>query len=158
MSKAGKVLFKANVNIDLIGPDGVVKENRLVKNLVVDAGLAQAIRQVLGDTGGGAQPAKFNYVALGEGTTSPVAGNTALETEESGGGYSRQADTDPNFPVTGQGEVQVTFAAGNGEGAITESGLFNASTVGTMLARVVFSAINKGALDSLQITWRITLS
>ena len=158
MSEAGVLKWRANVNIDLIGPDGEVKDNRLIKNLVVDGGLSTAIKQVVGDAGGGAQPAKFNYVALGEGTTAPVAGNTALETEESGGGYARQVDTDPSFPVTGQGEIQVTFGAGNGEGAITESGLFNAVTTGVMLARVVFSAINKGALDSLQITWRITLS
>ena len=158
MSKAGRVEFNANVNIDLIGPDGVVKDNRLIKNLVVNSGLAQAIRQVLGDVSGGAQPAKFNYVGIGEGTTAAVVSDTTLETEESGGGYARQQDVDPNFPANSQGEVQVTFGAGVGQGPITESGIFNASTVGTMLARVVFSVINKGALDTLQITWRITLS
>lgn len=158
MSEGGRVQFKANVNIDLIGPDGVVKDNRLIKNLIVNAGLSQAIRSIVGDTGGGAQPAKFNYVALGEGTTAPAAGDTDLETEETGGSYARQQDADPAFPSTGQGEVQVTFGAGVGEGAITESGLLNHVTAGTLLARVTFSAINKGALDSLQITWRITLS
>jgi hypothetical protein len=50
-----------------------------------------------------------------------------------------------------------TYAAGTGTGAITEAGIFNASSSGTLLSHVVFSAINKGAADSLTITWTITV-
>jgi hypothetical protein len=51
-----------------------------------------------------------------------------------------------------------TFGAGVATGAITEAGVFNALTAGTMLCRTVFSVINKGALDTLVITWKVTVA
>jgi hypothetical protein len=53
--------------------------------------------------------------------------------------------------------LSTTYAAGTGTGALTEAGIFNAGSGGTMLSRVVFSAINKGAADSLTISWTITV-
>lgn len=49
-----------------------------------------------------------------------------------------------------------TFGPGNAVGAITEAGVFTASSGGTMLARQVFAVINKDSDDSLEITWEIT--
>ena len=50
------------------------------------------------------------------------------------------------------------WAAGDGtNSAIAEAGIFNASSVGTMLARATFTAINKGASDTLKITWTVTV-
>ena len=46
----------------------------------------------------------------------------------------------------------------SGTGAITEAGIFNASSSGTMLCRTVFSVVNKGASDSMTITWTVTVS
>ena len=52
-----------------------------------------------------------------------------------------------------------TFSAGEGEGAITEAGIFNNDTSGgTMLCRTVFPVVNKGENDSMTITWTITVS
>ena len=42
-------------------------------------------------------------------------------------------------------------------GAITEAGLLDAGSTGNLLCRQVFSAVNKGASDSLQITWTLNL-
>lgn len=61
------------------------------------------------------------------------------------------------------------WAAGENYGALNEAGIFNAGTSGTsggggvMLARTVFGGgssgvINKGPNDTLQITWKITVS
>jgi len=49
-----------------------------------------------------------------------------------------------------------TFPAGTGTGALTEAGLFSASASGDMFLYDDFSVINKGALDSLEITWTVT--
>ena len=49
-------------------------------------------------------------------------------------------------------------AATDGTGAITEAGIFNASTGGDMFARTKFAVVNKGAADSMTITWTITVS
>ena len=51
-----------------------------------------------------------------------------------------------------------TFAAGTGTGAITEAGIFNDAVTGTMLCRTVFAVINKGSLDTLTITWKVTVA
>ena len=48
--------------------------------------------------------------------------------------------------------------AGEGTGALTEAGIFNASSSGTMLCRTEFSVVNKGASDSMTITWTVTVS
>ena len=47
--------------------------------------------------------------------------------------------------------------AENIDKAIAEAGIFNAGAAGTMLARATFTAINKGASDTLAITWTVTV-
>jgi hypothetical protein len=51
-----------------------------------------------------------------------------------------------------------TFAAGTGTAAITEAAILIASSGGTMLCRTVFAVVNKGASDSMTITWVVTAS
>jgi hypothetical protein len=51
-----------------------------------------------------------------------------------------------------------SFPAGTGTGAVTEAGIFNASSAGTMLCRTVFGVVNKGVDDAMSITWAITVS
>ena len=61
--------------------------------------------------------------------------------------------------VTGADVAYVaSWAAGDGTGAITEAGIFDAASAGDMLARTVFSVVNKGADDSMTITWTVTVS
>jgi hypothetical protein len=94
----------------------------------------------------------MSHMAIGTGTTAAAAGQTTLTTEA-----NRQALTSTN--VSGAAVTySATFGAGNGTGAITEAGLFNASSGGTMLCRTVFSVINKGAADTLTVSWTVTVS
>ena len=51
-----------------------------------------------------------------------------------------------------------SFEAGDATGAVTEAGIFNASTSGTMLCRTKFNVVNKAADDTMTVTWTITLS
>lgn len=148
----GRRKLSANVDIVLFDKDGKEKDRREIRNLMVDTGLDAAIKQIVGD--GGSQPTEFNYVGVGTDNTAATTSDSALGTEIG----SRVQDLNPDFPSTGQADIIVTFAAGNGTGTLVESGVFNASSAGTMLARTVFSAITKGASDALQITWQFTLS
>ena len=51
------------------------------------------------------------------------------------------------------------WAAGDGtNSAIAEAGVLNAASTGTLYSRATFTAINKGASDTLQITWTYTLT
>ena len=99
-------------------------------------------------------PAAMTHMELGTGTTDPVVGNTTLETIVSG---SRTALATPS--VSGAVVTYVcTFAAGTGTGALTEAGILNASSSGTLLCRTEFAVINKGSSDSMVVTWTVTVS
>ena len=84
--------------------------------------------------------------------TAAAAGQTALVTEA-----ARQSLTSTTVS-SNTVEYVAAFAAGTGTGAITEAGVLNAASGGTMLCRTVFSVVNKGASDSMTITWTITIS
>ena len=94
----------------------------------------------------------MSHMAVGTGSSAAAAGNTALGSE-----VDRNALA--STTVSGADISYVaTFAAGEGTGALTEAGLFNASSSGTMLCRTVFAVVNKGVADSMTITWTVTVS
>ena len=124
--------------------DEVVQE---VDNLVVTAGKGYVASRMKD-----ASATAMSHMAIGSGTTDPAAGDTALETE-----LGRVALTSTN--VSGAVVTYVaTFAAGTGTGAVTEAGILNASSSGTLLCRTEFSVVNKGSADSMTITWTVTVS
>jgi len=96
----------------------------------------------------------MSHMAIGTGTTSAVVANTTLESEISG---SRTALT--STTVSSNDVIYVaTFSPGVGTGAVTEAGIFDASSGGNMLCRTIFAVINKAASDSMTITWTVTVS
>ena len=110
---------------------------REVPNIVTTAGKEFVASSMVKTSN---SPAAMTHMEVGTGTTNPAAGDTALESAVSG---SRTALTSSN--VTGAAIAYLcTFAAGTGTGALTEAGIFNASSGGTMLCRTEFSVINKG--------------
>ena len=139
--------LKGRVAMVLRDKDGNVKDEQEINNLVVDSGL-DFIASRMKDT----TDAAMSHMAIGSGTTAAAAGDTALGTEL--GRVSLTSTTVTSNEVA----YVATFAAGTGTGAVTEAGLFNASSGGDMLCRTVFSVVNKAADDSLQITWTITVS
>jgi hypothetical protein len=139
---------KGELNIVLRDEAGNVTQEVTVPNLVVDTGLAY-IASRMKDTTLGA----MSHMAVGEGTTNPAAGDTALEAQLG----SRVSLTSTTVTANAI-EYVATFGAGVGTGAVTEAGIFNASTSGTMLCRTEFAVINKGSADSMTITWTVTIS
>ncbi len=134
-----------NVSIKVIR-NGVVVDEENVHNLLVSAG-REYIKSHLHSSG---SPAVMDYVAIGTGTASPTAGDTALGTQV----MTRQQGTYTSG-ATGVCTVVKTFTIDNTY-AITESGLFNAASSGTMLCRVTFTAKNVILNDSLVVTWTCT--
>ena len=123
--------------------DEIVQET---ENLVVTAG-----KNWVADRMNNANTV-MTHMALGTGTTAAAAGNTTLVTE-----LDRNALTSTTVS-TNTIAYAATWAAGDGTGAITEAGIFDAASSGDMLARTVFSVVNKAASDSITITWTITIS
>lgn len=118
-----------------------------VPNLVVTTGKNFVASRIKDTT-----DAAMSHMAIGSGTTAAAAGDTALGTE-----LDRQALT--STTVTNNTITYVaTFGAGDGTGAVTEAGLFNAASGGSLLCRTVFNVVNKGASDSMTIAWVVTVS
>ena len=140
--------LKGELNITVKDKNGNVKESRNEKNLIVSAGLAFICARMVD-----ANDSAMSHMAVGSGTNSPVAGDTDLQSIL-GAREPLDSTTHSANTVT----YTSSFEAGEGTGAITEAGIFNASAVGTMLCRTVFPVVNKGADDTMAITWTITLS
>lgn len=138
--------FNCNVIIELRGPDGELKDSRYVHNLITTAGKNKIL-----DITSPIVIEEFKYMAIGTGATAANAADTALQTE-----VARSTAITATNPSAGTCQFANTYAAGTGTGAITEVGLLDASSSGTLLNRTVFSVINKGALDALTMTVQIT--
>ena len=121
-------------------------------NLVVSAGLAYIASRMKDATA-----TAMSHMAVGSGVTAAAAGDTALGTQL--GRVALDSTTIVTTNVANDAVQYVaTFPAGTGTGAVTEAGIFNASSSGTMLCRTVFPVINKGSLDTLTITWKVTVA
>lgn len=130
--------------------NGKVKEERTEKNLVVTTGLVYIAARMT-DTN---SPTDMSHMAVGTSNTAAAAGQTALGAE-----VARVALTGgEGAPSTNTIVYTASFPAGTGTGALTEAAVLNASSSGTMLCRTVFSTVNKGADDSVTITWTVTIS
>lgn len=142
---------RGDLSIVLRDANGNVKDSREVNNLVVNAGLAYAISRMVGTA-----KAVMSHMAVGSGTTAAAGTQTDLVAILG----SRKALTSTTISGTNNEKVVyvASFAAGESTGAVTEAGIFNAGSAGDMLCRTVFSVVNKGADDTLAITWTITLS
>jgi len=139
------------LDIVLFDKNGLVKHAETVENLVVNVGLAFIISRMVGTSKG-----VMSHMAVGSGSTAAAAGDTALGSQL---GSRKVLDS---TTITGSNNEKVqyvcTFGSGEGTGAITEAGIFNASSSGDMLCRTVFAVVNKAADDTMVITWTVTLS
>lgn len=146
-----KIPVIGKVSACLRGPDGKIKDRWEKDNLVVTTGRQHIANQLSGLT-----QAAMSHMAIGTGTTAQVIGDTTLETELSRKTFDSKtqgsgADANKVIYIT-------EWTPGEGTGAITEAGILNAATAGTMLCRTTFPVKNKGAGDSLTLTWTITIS
>jgi hypothetical protein len=143
--------MRGDVDIVMRSADGAIKDARKIHNLVVNTGLAFIVSRMVGTSKN-----VMSHMAIGSGTTAAAAGDTALESQLG----SRVALTSTTIAGSNNEKVVyvATFGAGAGTGAVTEAGIFNASSSGDMLCRTVFAVVNKAADDTMQITWTITLS
>jgi hypothetical protein len=137
-----------HLSVVLRDENGDIKDERSIPNLVVTVG-KNWIASRMKTTG---IPNEMSHMAIGSGTATPVVGDSTMGTE-----LGRVALTS-SVVTSATIEYIATFPAGSGTGAVTEAGIFNNSSAGTMLCHTAFSVVNKGASDSLTITWDVTIS
>jgi hypothetical protein len=139
------------VAFTLVDENGNTKESG-THNLVVDAGLAFIASRMKDATA-----AVMSHMAVGTGTTAASDAQTALVTEAAR--VALTSTTIVTTTVTNDSVQYVaTFNPGTGTGALAEAAVLNAASGGSMLARTVFPVINKGALDTLTITWKVSVA
>ena len=138
------------LDIVIYDADGNIKEQREVPNIVTTAG-----KTFIASRMAGTASAVMGWMEVGTSSTAAAVGDTALLLPVAS---SRTAlSVSGGTPSSNTVQYACTFPAGTGTGALTEAGIFNAASSGTMLCRTVFSVINKGASDSMTITWTVTV-
>jgi hypothetical protein len=140
--------LRGDVAIVVKDKDGKVKDSREIHNLVVSAGLEYICSRMAGTSAN-----VMTHMAVGSGTTAASAGQTSL-VSALGSREALDSTTASSNTIT----YVSSFEAGEGTGAVTEAGVFNASSGGTMLCRTVFAVVNKDSDDTMSITWTITLT
>lgn len=136
--------------INLVGEVEILLNNQVVlekKNLIVQVGKNFLASAVINNS-----TSPFVGMAIGTGTNAASLSDTTLQIESVRAAFTTYSVS------TNVVSLSNTYAAGTGTGAVTEAGIFNnATSGGTMLSRVVFSAVNKSAADTLTINWTITV-
>lgn len=133
-------------------------------NLIVNAGIAGMASRTNGSGGAAA----FTSIGQGTGVTAANATDTTLQT---GVNASGTGDGGVHVLPTASVTASLTTTTITNDTAqlvgtvselatiaITESGVFNADSAGTMLCRQVFTAVNVVSGDTLQFTWKIKSS
>jgi len=141
--------LRGDVALVLRDKNGNVKEERKIKNLIVNSGLNFICDRMESNSA----EAVMSHMALGSGSTAAAASDTTLGTQL-GSREALDSDTVSSNTIT----YTSSFEAGDATGAVTEAGIFNATSGGTMLCRTVFAVVNKSADDSLSVTWQISLT
>lgn len=169
--------LRGSVDIKVWGPDGSLKEDRFIPNLVVQAGKNYIATRMIGTSNATAVATTnsttscMTHMALGTSNATALVTDSTLSSEVTVAG-DIAAYTRATIASTTQSTGVVTYVAVFGTNnpqrtntsnttAITEAGIFNSSSAalgGTMLCRTTFAAVNKGNDDTLQITWSITVS
>lgn len=135
------------LKIVLQDESGQVKETREIPNLVVTVGKTFIASRMVGTSS-----AIMSHMAVGSSSTAPAAGDTGLGSEL--GRVALTSGTSSGAVAT----YVATFGTGVGTGAIVEAGIFNDASTGTLLCHTTFAVVNKGANDTMTITWTVTIS
>jgi len=169
-----------HVEIEARHANGELYDYRQLDNKVVDDGEQCILKLLFATSNGGGGAGRGEYtsagnangacygaltgawdvIAIGTGTGGPSELDVKLTNESTANGGARGVATTKTWGNLTAGIPQIvmskTFTATGGAiGAVTESGLFNSTTVSGsgMLARNVFSAVTLADGDSITITW-----
>ena len=140
--------IKGKAHIKLFNGDGVLTDERIIYNTITNLMDAHVADQ-MSDQG----EAAIGYMAVGTGSGQGAAdtGMDANLDRNALDSTTQQAGADDNDVV-----YVASWAAGDGTGAITEAGIMRADDDASLMAYADFAVINKGAADTLEITWTVT--
>ncbi len=131
---------------------GKVVATRSVRNTVVTQGRAYVLNRIQSNS-----PASetIGWMAVGEGTTAPATGDTALGTETDRNAIGT-LDLTGTTAATPYWQAQTSWNTNEANTTLAEVGLFNKSSASTLLARSTFTTLDKQNTNTLTITYTIS--
>lgn len=129
---------------------GKIKETETLHNIVTDLGLERIARRLFSNS-----EDFYDYIAIGTGTTTEVAGDVALETE-----VAREL-AGLAYVASNKAEFTKVFTFGSAEVYdITEAGIFDDAIASgsSILNRLVFAAKSVDIDTSLSVTITLTFA
>jgi hypothetical protein len=154
MNDSMKIIGK--INIKLLEDNGSLIKEWTVYNSIMNVGFAE-LANLAGNV---SSPAYFTRLALGTSNTAVAANQTALVAEIVDTGLARTVATVSRVTTTQTNDtlqLYYEFTA-TGTKAVEEVGIFNAASVGTMLARALTGTISMVNTNKLQITYQVKFS
>jgi hypothetical protein len=119
------------------------------KNLVVSVGKTFIASRMASNSA-----VVMSHLAVGNGATAAAVSDTTLGVELGRVTLIVNGGT----PSSNTINYSANVPAGTATGALTEAGVFNDPTTGTMLCRTVFPVVNKLAGDSIAISWTVSIT
>lgn len=148
-SLRNQVFFYGKLYAVKISADGNRENRGLIDVRLVTTAGKNAIVDAFQDT---FELENFKYHGSGTGTTNPAVTDTTLETEVESRATGTTTEGASANIYRSVGTVGYTDTR-----AITEHGIFSASTSGTLLDRSEFTAINVNNGDSIEFTYELTV-
>lgn len=145
------IKLSGNVTLILIDSNGNIKHTRKISNLVVNSGITFIASRMAGTA-----KSVMTHMALGSNAVSAQPTQTDIQTIL---GSRVPLLVNGGTPSSSSINYSCEFNSGISTGLVAEAAIFNSGTAATgdMLCRIVFTAINKIATDSLIVNWNINL-
>ena len=144
----------------LRGPDGKVKETKVIENDITDVGFDLICALMADPAPPGGYGDIVDVLGIGWGAGANTAFNVA-QTDLQGASKDRKAASYSHTPGTKDFALQAIWGTDEpiaGTVGIEEVGSFNASSGGVIFSRLVRPILNKLAVDSLEVNYSFTWS
>lgn len=139
------------IHLEIYDKDGNLKDTRNINNLVVASGKQHLASRLAGIFTG--EGAAISHVAFGVGTSTPISSNTTLDSQ-----LGSRSSISGMMHTAGTQVVTISASYTGYAGTITEIGLFNAATSGTMIARTTFGGVTILTTDVIAIVWSLNIN
>ena len=146
-----KAQFEVDANVIISVRDALtdaILEQYERRNMFVLSG-----RNVVRDYIANESPAGATHVAVGTGTTGAVDSDTTLQTEVFRGAVTKITKNSSFLDIF----YYLPSTAANGS-TLTEAGIFNASSGGSMFARAIYTGISKTSSIAVTYDWTLTIA
>jgi hypothetical protein len=151
MSFTESIKITGDVTITVFDSDGAIKNTQDIPNLVVTTGKNHIASRIAGIFTGEGAP--ISHMGIGTSTTTPTLSDTSILSALG----ARVVISSMNHTAAINTIVVVASFSGYA-GSITEAGMFNALTGGTMICRTTFGAVPVISGDTTVITWTLKIN